>query len=98
MYRFAHVKHFGCGRNFEPLRNCETKGFGFFSKIKNFSKKCSIKKERNTSILLYHTSQQLWQDTPKLMVPQESSTSLWNKTYVCQHVRRGVVNKFVAHG
>ena len=34
MYRFAHVKHFGCGMNFEPLRNCETKGFGVFLKIK----------------------------------------------------------------
>ena len=34
MYRFAHVKHFGCGRNFEPLTNCETKGFEFFSQNK----------------------------------------------------------------
>jgi len=74
MYRFAHVKHFGCGRNFEPLRNCETKGFEFFHKIK-FSKQWSIKKERNTSILLYHTFQQLRQDLPKLMIPQELSTS-----------------------
>ena len=30
----------------------------FFFKIK-LSKRCSIKKERNTSILLYHTFQQL---------------------------------------
>ena len=30
---------------------------------------------RNTSILLYHTSQQLRQDPPKLMIPQELSTS-----------------------
>ena len=34
MYRFAHVKYFGCGRNFEPLRICETQGFDFFFKIK----------------------------------------------------------------
>jgi hypothetical protein len=29
MYRFDHEKYFDCGRNFEPLRNCETKGFEF---------------------------------------------------------------------
>ena len=42
-------------------------------KIK-LSKRCSIKKERNTSFLLYHTFQQLRQDLPKLMIPQELST------------------------
>ena len=45
----------------------------FSFKIK-LSKQCSIKKERNTSILLYHTFQRLRQDLPKLMIPQELST------------------------
>ena len=48
--------------------------FFFVFKIK-LSKRCSIKKERNTSFLLYHTFQQLRQDLPKLMIPQELSTS-----------------------
>jgi len=30
---------------------------------------------KKTSILLYHTFQQLRQDLPKLMIPQELSTS-----------------------
>ena len=74
MYRFDYEKHFGRSRNFEPPRRSDTKGFGFFFKIK-LSKRCSIKKERNTSFLLYHTFQQLRQDLPKLMIPQELSTS-----------------------
>ena len=74
MYRFAHVKHFGCGRNFEPLRNCETKGFEFFPKLKSPSNDQSRRKEilQSYYITLF---QQLRQDPPKLMIPQELSTS-----------------------
>ena len=75
MFMFDHEKHFGHSRNFEPPRRSETKGFGFFYEKQKLSKRCSIKKERNTSILLYHTLQQLRQDLPKLMIPQELSTS-----------------------
>ena len=73
MYKFAHVKHFGCSRNFESLRNHETKGFE--PSFQNKTLQAMLNQEgKKYFILLYHTFQRLRQDLPKLMIPQELST------------------------
>jgi len=74
MYRFDHDKHFGCSRNFEPLRNSETKGFEFLPKIKLLQAMLN-QDGKKYFILLYHTFQKLSQDPPRLKIPQELSTS-----------------------
>ena len=75
MYRFAHVKHFGCGRNFEPLRNCETKGFEYFFQNKTSSSDAQSRRKEILQSYYITLFQQLRQDPPKLMIPQELNTS-----------------------
>ena len=75
MYRFDHDKHFGCSRNFEPLRNCETKGFDFF--FQNKTSPSDAQSGRKEILQSYYItlSNNFRQDLPKLMIPQGLSTS-----------------------
>ena len=51
---FAHVKHFGCGRNFEPLRNCETKGFEFFFQNKILQEMINQEGKKYFNLIISH--------------------------------------------
>jgi len=79
MYGFYHVKHFGCSRNFEPLRNRETKGFDFdfYFFFQNKTSPSDSQSRRKEILQSYYItlSNNFRQDLPKLMIPQELSTS-----------------------